>query len=102
MTMTATRVRARVEGEVQGVGFRPFVYRLAGDLGLSGWVLNDERGVVAEVGGEGGGCSRRGGGWGEGGRAGRRGGRPPPHPPPPPPRRWPPWRGSSPRTCSPR
>src|SRR3954451_5073364 len=52
MTVTSTRVRARVEGEVQGVSFRPFVYRLAGDLGLSGWVLNDECGVVAEVEGE--------------------------------------------------
>jgi hydrogenase maturation protein HypF len=46
---TATRVRARVEGTVQGVGFRPFVYRLAGELDLAGWVLNDERGVLLEV-----------------------------------------------------
>jgi hydrogenase maturation protein HypF len=44
-----TRVRARVEGTVQGVGFRPFVYRLAGELDLAGWVLNDERGVLLEV-----------------------------------------------------
>ena len=44
-----TRVRARVEGTVQGVGFRPFVYRLAAELGLAGWVLNDERGVLLEV-----------------------------------------------------
>jgi hydrogenase maturation protein HypF len=43
------RLRARVEGTVQGVGFRPFVYRLAGDLALAGWVLNDERGVLLEV-----------------------------------------------------
>jgi hydrogenase maturation protein HypF len=47
-----TRVRARVEGTVQGVGFRPFVYRLAGELGLAGWVLNDDRGVLLEVEGE--------------------------------------------------
>ncbi|MGH2821483.1 MAG: carbamoyltransferase HypF, partial [Thermoleophilaceae bacterium] len=47
-----TRVRARVEGTVQGVGFRPFVYRLAGELDLAGWVLNDERGVLLEVEGE--------------------------------------------------
>ncbi|HTE60911.1 MAG TPA: acylphosphatase, partial [Solirubrobacteraceae bacterium] len=46
------RVRARVEGTVQGVGFRPFVYRLAGELGLAGWVLNDERGVLLEAEGE--------------------------------------------------
>ena len=37
---------------MQGVGFRPFVYRLAGELGLAGWVLNDERGVLIEVEGE--------------------------------------------------
>ncbi len=50
--MSATRVRARVSGTVQGVGFRPYVYRLAGELELGGWVLNDERGVVVEVEGE--------------------------------------------------
>ena len=43
------RVRTRVEGTVQGVGFRPFVYRLADELGLAGFVLNDERGVLIEV-----------------------------------------------------
>ncbi len=37
---------------MQGVGFRPFVWRLATDLGLSGWVLNDVRGVEVEVEGE--------------------------------------------------
>ncbi len=47
------RVRVRVEGVVQGVGFRPHVYRLARELGLAGWVLNDERGVVVEVEGDG-------------------------------------------------
>ena len=46
---TPIRTRARVEGTVQGVGFRPFVYRLAAELGLAGWVLNDERGVLLEV-----------------------------------------------------
>ncbi|MFE2530215.1 carbamoyltransferase HypF [Streptomyces sp. NPDC059371] len=34
---------------VQGVGFRPFVYTLAEELGLSGWVTNNARGVEAEV-----------------------------------------------------
>jgi hydrogenase maturation protein HypF len=43
------RVRARVDGTVQGVGYRPFVYRLAHELDLSGWVLNDERGVLVEA-----------------------------------------------------
>ncbi len=51
------RVRARVEGTVQGVGFRPFVYRLAGELGLAGWVLNDERGVLLEIEGDAGSVS---------------------------------------------
>lgn len=37
---------------MQGVGFRPFVWRLATELGLSGWVLNDVRGVEVEVEGE--------------------------------------------------
>jgi hydrogenase maturation protein HypF len=44
-----TRLRVRVEGAVQGVGFRPYVYRLANELGLAGHVLNDERGVLMEV-----------------------------------------------------
>jgi hydrogenase maturation protein HypF len=43
------RVKARVEGVVQGVGFRPHVYRLARELALGGYVLNDERGVLLEV-----------------------------------------------------
>jgi hydrogenase maturation protein HypF len=52
MTAVSTRARVRVEGTVQGVGFRPFVYRLAGELDLAGWVLNDERGVLLEVEGD--------------------------------------------------
>lgn len=45
--MRAARIRVR--GQVQGVGFRPFVYRLALELGLSGWVLNDADGVEIEA-----------------------------------------------------
>jgi hydrogenase maturation protein HypF len=37
--------RIRVTGVVQGVGFRPFVWRLAQELGLTGWVRNDGQGV---------------------------------------------------------
>jgi hydrogenase maturation protein HypF len=44
-----TRTRLRAEGTVQGVGFRPFVYRLAHDLGLAGFVLNDSSGVLIEI-----------------------------------------------------
>ena len=43
---TSRRVRIRVDGTVQGVGFRPYVYRLAHELGLGGFVLNDARGVL--------------------------------------------------------
>ena len=43
------RASVRVEGVVQGVGFRPFVYSLATRLGLAGWVGNDADGVFAEV-----------------------------------------------------
>jgi hydrogenase maturation protein HypF len=46
------RVRYRVTGVVQGVGFRPFVYVTATGLGLCGSVANDSRGVLAEVEGE--------------------------------------------------
>jgi hydrogenase maturation protein HypF len=42
-------VTLRVRGVVQGVGFRPFIYRLARRYGLSGWVLNDVEGVLIEA-----------------------------------------------------
>jgi len=35
----------RVNGVVQGVGYRPFVWRLAHELALTGWVRNDAAGV---------------------------------------------------------
>ena len=48
-TAAIERRRVRVRGTVQGVGFRPFVWRLARDLALDGWVANDAEGVIAEV-----------------------------------------------------
>ena len=48
-TCGVARRRLRVRGIVQGVGFRPFVYRLAVDCGLGGFVLNDGSGVLIEV-----------------------------------------------------
>lgn len=46
------RLRLSVRGVVQGVGYRPFVFRLANDLGLTGWVNNSPAGVNIEVEGE--------------------------------------------------
>ncbi len=43
------RLRMVIHGAVQGVGFRPFVYRLAMELQLTGWVLNSSQGVFIEV-----------------------------------------------------
>ncbi len=48
-TADQTRTRVRVSGTVQGVGFRPFVYRLASRFALDGYVLNDARGVLLEI-----------------------------------------------------
>ena len=45
----ALRLRLSVRGAVQGVGFRPFIYRLATELGLTGWVQNSAQGVFIEV-----------------------------------------------------
>jgi hydrogenase maturation protein HypF len=49
---TTVHAQIRVTGQVQGVGFRPFVFRLAQELGLVGWVRNDSEGVEIAVEGE--------------------------------------------------
>src|SRR3954447_12174227 len=43
------RLRIIARGAVQGVGFRPFVYRLATELELNGWGLNSAQGVFIEL-----------------------------------------------------
>jgi hydrogenase maturation protein HypF len=48
----SVRAKITVHGAVQGVGFRPFVYRLATQLRLAGWVLNSSQGVFIEVEGQ--------------------------------------------------
>jgi len=42
-------LRVSIRGAVQGVGFRPFIYRLAADMGLTGWVGNTLQGVCIEI-----------------------------------------------------
>jgi hydrogenase maturation protein HypF len=46
---TIKRISLTIQGIVQGVGFRPFVYRLAVNAGLTGWVRNTPSGVFLEV-----------------------------------------------------
>lgn len=49
MSELVSRIRIEFEGIVQGVGFRPFLHRLAEELRLAGWVLNSSAGVVLEL-----------------------------------------------------
>jgi len=51
-TKNVKRLKISIRGAVQGVGFRPFIYRLASALDLNGWVNNNTRGVVIEAEGE--------------------------------------------------
>lgn len=46
------RLKINITGIVQGVGFRPFIYRLAKEMGFNGYVLNDAGGVTIEAEGE--------------------------------------------------
>ena len=50
--MASAAREVRVRGRVQGVGFRPTVWRLAHELGLTGEVFNDAEGVLIRIGGE--------------------------------------------------
>ncbi len=46
------RLKITIRGAVQGVGFRPFIFRLATELQLTGYVLNSSKGVLIEAEGE--------------------------------------------------
>jgi len=50
--MSLQREKIHINGIVQGVGFRPFVYRLAHECGLGGYVNNSSDGVLIEVEGQ--------------------------------------------------
>lgn len=52
VTINTKRLRIRVRGIVQGVGFRPFIYRLAQEHSVAGWVRNTSSGVEIEAEGE--------------------------------------------------
>ncbi len=49
---TLKRVRLSLQGLLQGIGFRPFIYQLAHEIGLTGWVQNSPQGVAIEVEGD--------------------------------------------------
>ena len=49
MSAIPKRLKLAIRGAVQGVGFRPFVFRLATELSLTGWVNNSVQGVFIEV-----------------------------------------------------
>ena len=44
-----SRVYIKIMGAVQGVGFRPFIYRIATEMNLNGFVLNSSKGVQIEA-----------------------------------------------------
>ncbi len=52
LPVLSRRLRVRIRGTIQGVGFRPFIDRLARENGLGGWVRNDGDGVLIEIEGE--------------------------------------------------
>ncbi len=60
LSESETRIRQHIilTGILQGIGFRPTVYRLATELGLGGWVINSSSGVHIEIEGSPGQCCR--------------------------------------------
>ncbi|MFA5263010.1 MAG: carbamoyltransferase HypF [Opitutaceae bacterium] len=48
-TASVREALLRIRGTVQGVGFRPFVFRIATRLGVRGWVRNDSDGVIVRI-----------------------------------------------------
>ncbi len=52
LKLVIRRMHIALRGAVQGVGFRPFVYRLASEMNLPGWVINSPQGVFIEVEGQ--------------------------------------------------
>lgn len=46
------RIHIEIRGAVQGVGFRPFIYKIANELSLNGYVLNNSSGVFIEAEGD--------------------------------------------------
>ncbi|MCF8336049.1 MAG: acylphosphatase, partial [Bacteroidales bacterium] len=46
---TANAYKIHIKGLVQGVGFRPFIFRLATEQRLNGWVVNRNDGVMIKV-----------------------------------------------------
>ena len=47
--MSTFRERLHINGLVQGIGFRPFIYRIAKQCNLSGFVNNNSKGVLVEI-----------------------------------------------------
>ena len=50
--MSRSHLLIRVQGRVQGVGFRPFVYRLAKQHRINGWIMNRTDAVMIKIEGE--------------------------------------------------
>ena len=46
------RICLKIHGTVQGMGFRPFVFRLAESLSLGGWIANTSQGTLIELEGD--------------------------------------------------